>query len=285
METTLEIAEISIHLSVPFSYAGTLAFHPFHIPSSKTDIEITIFFHPTKVPIVWEENISPGERYLPLKKDGKAYLGYHLYGKKCHAWMETDGIHVTCYYLEDSVKLFPTEREVFYVVCLEHLLNLHHGFILHSSFIRWKGNGILFTAPSGTGKSTQASMWEKYERADILNGDRSALRLVKGIWKAFGLPFAGSSDIYRNESCPVCAIVVLRQAKKNKLKRLSEGEAFRQLYRQLTVHPWDSEFVTRIMDDLESLIHHIPVYQLSCLPNQEAVELLKQEIEVSLNGK
>ena len=48
-------------------------------------------------------------------------------------------------------------------LAFENVLINHTGFILHSSFISWQNNGILFTAPSGTGKSTQADLWKKYE--------------------------------------------------------------------------------------------------------------------------
>ncbi len=183
------------------------------------------------------------------------------------------------YYLKEYEKLFPTERQIFGAVCPEYLLNLCHGMILHSSFVRWKGQGILFTAPSGTGKSTQADLWERYEQAEILNGDRTALRYVQNHWRAYGLPYAGSSGIYRNESCPIAAVVVLSQSKENMLQRLNERTAFRHIYSQLTLHPWDSSFMERTLADLDFLLKTIPVYHLSCRPDQEAVELLKQELE------
>ena len=92
--------------------------------------------------------------------------------------------------------------------------------LLHTSFIKWQGKAILFTAPSGTGKSTQADLWRRIEGAEIINGDRAVLRKEGGIWKAWGLPYAGSSRIFRNESAPVGAIVVLRKNDRNELRRL-----------------------------------------------------------------
>ena len=59
-----------------------------------------------------------------------------------------------------------------------------------ASFIRWQGRGILFSAPSGTGKSTQANLWVQHQGAEVINGDRAALRQVGGRWQAFGLPYA-----------------------------------------------------------------------------------------------
>ena len=88
---------------------------------------------------------------------------------------------------------------------IEQVLNSYNTFLLHSSFIKWKDKAILFTAPSGTGKSTQADLWEKYENAEIINGDRSGIRKMDGKWTAYGLPIAGSSGIYKNISY-ICII-------------------------------------------------------------------------------
>ena len=112
---------------------------------------------------------------------------------------------------------------------METLFLRKNCLMLHAALIRWQGKGILFTAPSGTGKSTQAGLWEKYEEADILNGDRAAVRKDKnGCWQAYGLPYAGSSGIYRNEKAPVSAIIVLRQAYENRIQRLGMLEIIQE---------------------------------------------------------
>ena len=150
--------------------------------------------------------------------------------------------------------------------------------MLHAAFIRWQEKGILFTAPSGTGKSTQADLWEKYEGAEILNGDRAGLRCIEGCWTAFGLPLAGSSYIYRNESAPADTIVVLRQSPENRIRRLGPAEAFRYLYPEVTVHQWHRPWVEKASSMLLDLISHVPVWLLECRPDQGAVRLLKETI-------
>lgn len=164
------------------------------------------------------------------------------------------------------------------VIGLETILLKKRGFILHASFICWQNKAILFTAPSGTGKSTQAELWKTYENAEILNGDRAGIRKVNDKWKASGLPFAGSSSIYRNESADLSTIIVLRKAEKNIIRRLNIVEAIRFLYPEITVHQWDKEQVGKILDILQDLIQDIPIYLLQCLPNQEAVELVKNVV-------
>lgn len=142
--------------------------------------------------------------------------------------------------------------------------------ILHSSFINWQNNGILFSAPSGTGKSTQADLWNRYENTEIINGDRAGVRNVDGVWSAYGLPVAGSSGIYKNKKAQISHIIVLRQGKENKLTRLSPRDAFIKIYSETTVHTWDAEFQSNILNMISDLVQNVPVYLYECLPDESA---------------
>lgn len=149
---------------------------------------------------------------------------------------------------------------------------------LHSSFITHSGQAILFSAPSGTGKSTQAALWERYAGAEQINGDRSVIRCVDGVWTAFGFPFAGSSGIYKNKSAPIRAIVVLRQAPENAIERLGASEAFRLLYSETAIQRWNTQGHAAAVDLLIRLSAAVPVYRLCCTPDERAVQLLQQTL-------
>lgn len=189
-----------------------------------------------------------------------------------------NGTELLCEYVKGKEFNLNYSRNLCDIIALETLLLNHHGVLLHSSLIRWNDQGILFSAPSGTGKSTQADLWVKYEGADIINGDRAGLRREDGGWNAYGLPYAGSSGIYRNESAPVRAVVVLRQAKENRIRPLRPAEAIRYLYPEVTIHHWDRDFTERAVNLLTDLVTAVPVYLLECLPDQGAVELTKRII-------
>lgn len=163
-------------------------------------------------------------------------------------------------------------------LAFEDVLINHQAFILHSSFISWQNNGILFTAPSGTGKSTQADLWKKYEDADIYNGDRTIIRKIDGKYYGFGSPYAGSSGIYRNESAPIKAIVVIDQGPDNVIRRLRGREAFLPLFRETLMNTWNKEYMEKMTDLLMDAACQIPVYHLSCRPDQDAVNTVKNEI-------
>ena len=195
----------------------------------------------------------------------------------CTRW-NREGTSCECLYLSGKEYCLNYSRNIWDILGMEDILLRHFGLLLHASFIRCQGKAVLFSAPCGTGKSTQAELWEKYEGADIINGDRAGLRRLGCGWAAFGLPYAGSSGIYRNESAPLAAVILLRQAKENRLRKLKALEAFPDLYREVTVHRWDRKFVSESTELLLQLLQEIPVYLLECRPDQEAVQLVRDEI-------
>lgn len=162
---------------------------------------------------------------------------------------------------------------------LDDLLLRHNRLMLHASFISWQGQGILFSASSGTGKSTQADLWEKHQNATVINGDRAALSLKDGRWYAHGLPFAGSSRIFRKESAPLRLLVCLSQGKENVATRLSPVEALRRLFPEVNLRRWDESSVTRATGLLMELIGEVPVYHLSCRPDEEATEVIRKLLD------
>lgn len=165
------------------------------------------------------------------------------------------------------------------LLSLESLLLRHDALLLHAAFIEARGKAILFSGPSGIGKSTQAALWQEHQGACILNGDRAALRKSEGTWRAWGLPYAGSSGIYRNESAPVAAIVLLQQGGENTLRQLSPSEALRRLYPEIMIHRWDERFVEKALELAAALLENTGVWLLRCRPEKEATQLLTETLE------
>lgn len=163
--------------------------------------------------------------------------------------------------------------------CLERLAMEQNALILHSAYMCRKGKAVLFSAPSGIGKSTQAGLWERYRGTRTINGDRSLLLQKPDGWYAAGWPICGSSEICNNEAFPLEAIVMLSQSPQNRIRRLRGAEAFRELFPQITVNAWNREFQTKAMDCLEQLLSEIPVYHLACNISEDAVCCLEKCLE------
>lgn len=170
-------------------------------------------------------------------------------------------------------------RNIWNKIDLSRILLHRGGLILHASYIIWNGRTILFTAPSGTGKSTQAELWAEAKNAEIINGDRAVLREKDGGMWSYSLPFAGSSGICLNKSAPVRAVVVLAQAAENSVYELAPAEAIKHLYSQCALNRWNREEVEAVLGALTKMVRKIRVVKLDCLPDQSAVEILSDYLE------
>ena len=172
-----------------------------------------------------------------------------------------------------------SNREMFNAMGFDVLLAKERKLILHASFIVYRNKAILFSAPSGTGKSTQADLWKKYvSSVEIINGDRAIIGIEDGDVKAYGLPFCGTSKITINQNFNLNTIVILRQGKINKLIELSAKDSYKYLYSQINWVGWDKKLQINILDLLEKVVSSIKIYYFECLPEQSAVEMLKTMI-------
>lgn len=169
-------------------------------------------------------------------------------------------------------------RRLWAALSLPQLLLPFHTLIFHASYIGWQGRGILFTAPSGTGKSTQAELWRRHRGTEVLNGDKAGVRLA-GRPTAHGVPFAGTSGICRNVSLPLGAVVVLSQAPENTLRRLPPSQAAAALFPNVFVDSVVRAEWSRTLELLLALVAAVPVYALACTPDERAVECLERALK------
>lgn len=161
----------------------------------------------------------------------------------------------------------------------EHHIVSRCGFLLHSSFIQWRDEAVLFTAPSQTGKSTQAALWSSLRGAEQINGDRAAVMVDKDGVRAWGIPFCGSSGISKNINAPLRAIVYLTQAPETSIVRLTGLRAFSRLWEGCCVNAWDRDDLQHCTDAVMKTITSVPVFHLACTPDESAVIALERAME------
>lgn len=245
-------------------------------PHTESDCLITVR-SVNALPPMAEQGIWHGSVYYDCHADAMRIFHCHTAGKSpfaVTAIFETGEVDISV--LPEYLSYFSGSSGIFNRINMETLLLQHRGLLLHASLIKYAGKAIAFTGPSGVGKSTQANLWERYCTAQIINGDRAALRIDADGWKAYGSPYAGTSGIYKNESAPLAAIILLEQAKENSLQPLTAAEALRVIYPEVTMHRWDRTFVERAADLCLQLLQQVPVYRLACLPEESAVQLVKK---------
>lgn len=161
-------------------------------------------------------------------------------------------------------------------LAVEHLIAQNDGLILHCSYIDYEGSGILFTAPSGTGKSTQADLWKRYRGAEIINGDRAVIRLSDGDLYAEGIPYSGSSKYCEKAKLPLRSIVYLGQAPVTSIRRIRGYEAFLKIWEGVSVNTWDKFDMEKISFLVKNIVDIVPIYFLSCAPDESAIIALEK---------
>ena len=150
---------------------------------------------------------------------------------------------------------------------------------MHASAVSHNGKSIVFTAPSGTGKTTQAELWAKYKGATILNGDKVFLKREEDGIHAWGSPWNGSSQYAENTSAPLRVIVVLEQAEENSIRKLNGFEVLEYVVPHVFFPSWDEHCEQAVLTFLDQVLEETEVYLLRCRPDADAVELLASTLK------
>ncbi len=188
-----------------------------------------------------------------------------------------DTLRSKTFFTPESYPVMMDSRYMWSSVSLAQLLLPKKAFFIHSSFVDVGGKAILFSAPCGTGKSTQAALWEKHRNAEVINGDKAGILVESGV-QACGVPFCGTSGICKNKNLPLGAIVLLSQAPENKIKHLTGVEAIQKLLRNVYLDLVATNEQQTVVDLLIELIKTVPVYSLGCTPDENAVITLENEL-------
>lgn len=158
-------------------------------------------------------------------------------------------------------------------------------FALHSASVCYKDRALLFSAPSGTGKSTHAALWERECGASPLNGDLGLLALSGDGAAFYGMPWCGTSGIFTTDSLPLGGVVLLRQGKRNALVPLTADERQLRVLNRLISPVWTREQLARSLSFTEELTRRVPVRLYDCTPEPESARLLRAELDRALEAR
>lgn len=148
------------------------------------------------------------------------------------------------------------------------------GFMLHSSAVVMDGGAYLFSAPSGTGKSTHTALWLELfgERAAILNDDKPAILLREDGIFACGTPWSGKSDLNLNLCVPLRGICVLERSPENFIEPLPAEKAVYALLNQ-TLRPEEPAAMSALLGHIDRVTENIPMWRMGCNISTEAAGL------------
>lgn len=155
------------------------------------------------------------------------------------------------------------------------------GFQLHSSAVMLEGRAYLFSAPSGTGKSTHTEKWCRLYGAQLLNDDKPVLRRQGEQWIAYGTPWSGKYDLSVPTGVPLGAIIFLNRGQENTITRLTADQAVPLLISQCLRY-LDARHMEKQLGLLDLLLRSVPVYRLYCRNDDQAARVSYEAVREGL---
>jgi hypothetical protein len=149
------------------------------------------------------------------------------------------------------------------------------GIILfHGSTLELDGEAFLFTAKSGTGKSTHTRLWREVygDRVRMVNDDKPLIAISDEGIRVYGTPWNGKHRLGENVSAPLSAICILERGKENSISELNPSSEFPKILSQ-TYRKNDADFMRKTLSLLSKLLSKIRVFRLYCNMNPEAARV------------
>lgn len=222
--------------------------------------------------IIRVENIHPDLEFLC-----KDYLVENITPEFTVSLTQDD----VCYEQEHALEPGFSLRYLEFLALLRKISNFfpnHQRLLIHGASISYEGSAYLFTAPSGTGKSTHIRLWKKYlgDKVKIVNGDKPFISIDYGNDPKqpqpmiYGTPWAGKEGWHRNCAEPLAGICFVERGTTNSIQKLNAEDCIHRLFCQIYI-PEDETAVARTLELADLLLKHVPVYLLTCDMSEDAV--------------
>ena len=137
--------------------------------------------------------------------------------------------------------------------------------LFHGSALSVDGQGYLFTAKSGTGKSTHTGFWRQTfgDRVVMVNDDKPLLKITADGVLVCGTPWDGKHRISTNTIVPLKGLCILTRAEHNHIEKLTAAQAMPMLLQQSHRSP-NPVAMSKLLRLLEKMSHNTGLYRLGC---------------------
>ena len=214
----------------------------------------------------------------------KIHTNYDYMHKLCKDYIVDTNEYDMEVYPGDDYKHFMDDNPIYTEAYCESVslyeqigkqLPFYNAFLMHGAVITYKDKALMFTAQSGTGKSTHIKLWKQRFKSDvdIVNGDKPIVRVFEDGIKVFGTPFCGKERWHKNRSAYLHSICIIQQALENEIARISSEDAILPLYQQIYLSKENEEVACKQLALFDQLLSLIPVYKLKCNMSIEAAEV------------
>lgn len=211
---------------------------------------------------------NPQSEYM--KQQMKPYL--YEGAREADFSIETDRRHTDFVLGKNPALSFAEAEEICKAALFARQIVNFNGLAVHASAISFEGGAYLFSAASGVGKSTHTAFWQKEfsDRVRIINDDRPIVRLDENntAW-VYGTPFSGCSGRHENVCFPLKAVVFLKRADRNAVRRIEPAAAFFRLLENSRKKE-SRAYLEKAADVIGRLISAADYYEMDCTNEPQA---------------
>ena len=157
---------------------------------------------------------------------------------------------------------------------ISEIMPKYNTILFHGSVLAIDGKGYLFTAPSGTGKSTHTRLWKEYfkDRVVVVNDDKPFLKIEGNEIFAYGTPWDGKHRLSSNIKVPLKGICILSQDRENWIKKIDSKSVYPYLYNQVYHILNERENAIKTLQIFDKLLKIVPIYKMGCNISYDAVK-------------
>ena len=152
----------------------------------------------------------------------------------------------------------------------------YNTYLMHGAVVATNGFAYMFSAPSGTGKTTRAKVWiGEFPKSIVVNGDKPLIKVTDSEVFACGTPWCGKEELNTNIIVPLKAIFLIERNDESNdalIEEVSIGKAFPYLLQQ-TYLPADPTLSRKTIQLLKSLNGKVKFYKLCGVPSPKTIHL------------
>ena len=147
-------------------------------------------------------------------------------------------------------------------------------FVFHGAAISYNGKGYLFTAPSGTGKSTHIKLWRENigKAVDIINGDKPIIKITDDGIFVCPTPWAGKEGWQKNRIFPLGCVTFLERSKNPYILKKSPKDFLSHIMNQVYM-PKNAQSLAATLELIDRLLSGVPLYILGCDISENSVKV------------
>ena len=149
----------------------------------------------------------------------------------------------------------------------------HDTVVFHGTAVAVAGRAYLFTAPSGTGKTTHARYWlSQVPGAYVLNGDKPLLRVDADDVRVFGTPWRGKERLGVRGNLPLAGLCLLERGEADAICRIDAHEALPELIRQ-THCPSGADALVCVVGLVARLAQAVPLWRMQATLDEASAQV------------